>query len=247
MRPSFRSSLWIVGAVAALFTAGCSIDVSTPDVEIGDQSRGDLGKLRFEISSSDCLLGCALDKPALQGSLVTVIASNVAPDAHAKARLVGGGRSSIVDQRESCSDERTCSLSVDIEVDDASDPKLEIVTGNEVEDRVTVRVRSAARIETSVTAGDRPLTPEGDGIYRVRPGEHIRLRSRVFTVDGTETVFTKHGVTHEYGNTKVVRSAGEAILGSTNVEDMIAVDAGEATVLVNAVGAQSFARFRVGP
>lgn len=251
MRSSLRSSLLAVGAVAALFGVGCSIDMNTndPDFALGDRSNGDLGKLRFEVSSSDCLLGCALDKPALQGSLVTVIASNIARDARLTARLAGGGRSAIVDQRESCtsSGDRPCSIAVDIEVDDAGDPKLELVDGKtDVEDRITIPVRPGARIETSVTANDRKLVAEGDGIYRVRAGESIRLRSRVFTVDGAETMFTKHGVTHEYGNSKVVRSSGAELLGSTNVEDMIAVDAGEASVLVNAVGAQSVVRFRVG-
>ena len=117
MRASFRSSVWVVGAIAALFTAACSIDVETHDIELGDGSKGELGKLRFEVSSSACLLGCALDKPALQGSLVTIIASRMAPDAHLTARLAGGGRSTIVEQRESCSNDRSCSVSVDIEVD----------------------------------------------------------------------------------------------------------------------------------
>jgi hypothetical protein len=63
MRPYFVAAL--IGFASFAFVAACNF-------ELGDDTEGDMGNLRFSYSGNGCFFGCSLDKNALQGSLVTV-------------------------------------------------------------------------------------------------------------------------------------------------------------------------------
>ncbi len=63
--------------------------------------------------------------------------------------------------------------------------------------------------------------------------------------DGNEELFTKHGISHDYGDTSVVAPDPAIIIGSTDIEDMIAVSPGDTTVKVYAPGAERVVRIHV--
>lgn len=256
--PSFftRSSL----VALALSAAACSFG-------IGESTEGDQGKMHFEYTGGDCLLGCGLDRNALQGSLVTVSARGGDGDVRKKARLTSGAIGAISAQRESCSCETTtrdtrksrsvepstgcasgetksCSLSVDIETAQPGDSKLEITDfGGNVVDRVTVHVRPAARIDVDVREGGTNM----GGVYEVKRGSKVKLLSEVFDADGSEVIFARHGVSHAYGDKSILQPDAAVLVGSTDVEDMLAIGLGETTVKVRAEGAEKLVRFRIVP
>lgn len=257
-RPSFLSLSSLV--VLALSAAACSLG-------LGDSTEGDDGKMRFEYIGSDCPFGCGLDRSALQGSLVTVVVRGGDGEVRKKARLDNGAIGAISAQRESCSCEtrtgdtlksrsgepaspcasgetKSCSLSIDIETAQPGESKLEVTDlGGNVIDRVTVEVRPAARIDVDVREG---ATDVG-GVHEVKRGFKVKVRSEVYDADGNEVFFTRHGVSHEYADKNILRPDTAVILGSTDVEDMIATGLGETTVKVRAEGAEKLVRFRVVP
>lgn len=258
LRPSFFALS--LSAAFALSGAACSLG-------LGESTTGDEGTLAFEYTGGDCLFGCGLDRSALQGSMVSIAARGGDGDVRKRARLVGSSIGTIEQQRESCSctsksgnssksrtiepadrcasgESKKCSLRIDVETTSAGDSKLEILDpGGSVIDRVTVRVRPAARIDADVRQG---ATDKG-GVFEVKQGLKVKVHSTVYDEDGGEVIFAKHGVSHEYGDKSIVRPDSSVLIGSTDVEDMIARDLGETTVTVRAEGAAKVLRFRVVP
>lgn len=262
LRPSF---LLLSSSIAlALSTAACSFG-------LGESTEGDQGNLRFEYTGGDCLFGCGLDRNALQGSLVSVAVTGGDGDVRKSARLTNGSLGSISEQRESCRCEsqtrsgssttsssssveptaacaagtkKTCTLNVDIETVQSGESKLEITDASgRVVDRVTMHVRPAARIDVEVRQGG----TEVNGVYEVRNGFKVKVHSTVLDDEGGEMIFARHGVSHEYGDRSVLKPDGAVLIGSTDIEDMIASGVGETTVTVRAGGASKLLRFRVVP
>ena len=242
--------------VVALAAAGCS-------PQLGADTAGEKGNLRFEYSS--CLFGCSLDQKALQGSQVSITTKGGDPDVPLVARLAGDPVGSIASQLESCScasssgngsrsrsidasklcdkaETKSCTLAVDIDTRTAGEAKLEIVDpAGAVVDRVTVHVRPAARIELDVH--DRKA--DAQGIYEVGWGAKLKVGSKVLDADGVGMIFAKHGVTQAYADANIVGPDSSVLVGSTDVEDAVAKRAGETSLTVRAVGAESTVRFRV--
>jgi hypothetical protein len=248
--------------LASLFAGGC-----TP-VRLGDDSSGDLGNARFEYQSSDCFFGCSLDRPALEGSKVTIIARGGDVEKRPTARLATGATGVIAAQSESCSCDRStndssesrsidpsakcsagetksCQLAVDIETSKEGDDTLEIHEANgDLRDKVVFHVRLASKIELSVKVDDQDASPK-DGVYEVKRGSRIALASKVLASDGQQMIFTEHGVGHEYADRTVIQPDEKVIFGATDVEDMVTGRAGETSITVTAPGAEAIARFRV--
>jgi hypothetical protein len=246
-------------AFVAVATAACS--------PLGESTDGDNGTLRFEYTGGNCLFGCGLDRSALEGSLVSISARGGDGDVRKRARLVGADVGSISEQRESCScqstsgsssrsrgvepaerctsnETKSCSLNIDLETAQSGEAKLEITEpSGKVVDRVTIHVRPAARIDVDVKQG----ATERGGVYEVKNGFKVKVRSTVFDAEGGEAVFTRHGVSHDYGNKSILKPDSSVLVGSTDVEDMIASGLGETTVTVRAEGAEKLIRFRVVP
>ena len=99
------SSLLAFGSLlVATFTTGCFYDPPSEPIRLfGDDSPGQLGKARFEFSSSNCELGCGLDRTALQGSMVTVIVNGGDANRRPSARLASPELGKIAQQKEDCS------------------------------------------------------------------------------------------------------------------------------------------------
>jgi hypothetical protein len=241
----------------SLAVTGCSFD---PHLD----TTGDKGNLQFRYSS--CLLGCALDKNALQGSRISLSVSGGDPNTSLSARLAADAQiGTIAYQSQSCScesssngstDSRTvtatdkctaaetkkCFVSVDIETTRVGDAKLEVIDASgKLVDSATLHIRPAARID--VTVQDR--TPGAGGVYEVPQGAKLKVASRVLDADDNEMVFAQHGVSQVYADASIVGPDHSIILGSSDVEDAIAKAPGETSLALRAAGAESIVRFRV--
>lgn len=245
--------------VVALSTAACA--------PLGEETQGEKGNMSFSYRGGrDCTSGCGLERSALQGSMVTIRADGDA-EIRKVARLTGTTGSTISSSQESCrcnsstsnsassrsvepaagcADDETkrCSLSIDVETKDAGDGQLGIVDASgKLVDRVTFHVRPAARIDINVKEGAKQV----GGVYEVKQGYKVKLESRAYDAAGTETVFTRRGISFDYANKSIVKPDAAVLIGSTEVEDMIADRPGETTVKVFAPGAENVVRFRVVP
>lgn len=235
---------------------------------LGEKTAGEQGKMSFSYGGRGCVFGCGLDRSALQGSMVTITAEGGAPEVRKSARLAGAAVGTISSSKESCrcdsetngisqsgrsieptgscvsGETKLCSVSIDLETKEAGDGQLEIIDpSGTVVDRVTVRVRPAARIDITVKEG----ANEVGGVYEVKQGYKVKLESRVYDAAGSEAIFTRHGVSFDYADKTVVKPDSAVLIGSTEVEDMIADRPGETTVKVHAPGAENVVRFRVVP
>jgi len=201
---------------------------------------GEKGALTFEYDS--CVFGCGLDRPALQGSAVTLEVQGGTANAGLVARLSNPAVGTIANQYYSC-DEGTCSLFVDIETKQAGETRVEVAdkTGALV-DGVALRVHAAARIDVDVHGHE----AAADGVFSVKQGEKLEVESTVFDADGAKLAFSHHGVAQVYADKGIVGPDDELeLFGRSDVEKAVANRAGETTLALRAVGAESIVRFRV--
>ncbi len=266
MRLASFASLLVSFALVCLPACG-------PTIELGGSTKGDSGKVSFRYSSSQCAFGCALDRPVLQGALITVQVRGASPDVRHELRLTPASIGTMV-ATETCTCERqesassvaltpvdpptacpanqkkTCQWSADIQTSDAGDARLLLVDpAGATIDSAGFAVRPADRIETVVkVAGAEAAKGEG-GAYLAHVGDPVSVHSTVFSGD-TPMVFTKHGLLPTYSDTAVLASAasrGLALGGATDVEDAVAEGAGTASLTMQATGAAAVITVRVVP
>jgi hypothetical protein len=242
-----------------------SLSATACSIKLGDKTEGEKGAMTFAYDGRGCLFGCGLDRSALQGAQITVNASGGNASVRPTARIAAATVARVSKQTESCScdsktgstsnsrsvepsetcasgETKSCTLSVDIEAAGAGDAELEVVDpkGGLI-DRVTIHVRPAARLDITV---DGLAVKDGEPTT-VRSGEAVKLETHAFDADGSEELFTKHGISHDYGDTAVIAPDPAVIIGSTDIEDMIAVSPGDTTVKVYAPGAARVVQIHV--
>ena len=250
-----RLSFFATTLALSLSPLACGpVESGSASLSLGTDSPGALGKARFDYAASDCPFGCSLDRPVLQGSLITIVASVDQAPADLSATLTGASVGRISGQTPDCSvDLKRCKLYVDIQTTGAGDARLEVSKDRLDLDYIPVRVRPASRIELSVRAsatadGDlRDVPPGSDGLYVLKLGELAQLTARVFTSDGQEAMFTRHGVSHAYGNTDVLSVDDRVWIGASDIEYVKTGRPGDTTITVRAPGAETVAKFRVTP
>lgn len=255
-----HSALLSSFVLLSLSTAACNF-------KLGDKTEGDKGTMTFAYDGPGCLFGCGLDRSALQGSQVSLTAKGGDANVRQTARIAESSIARVSDQHESCScdsssgnqsksnsiepsakcasgETKSCNLAVDLETGDQGDAHLEIVdpTGALI-DRVTVHVRPAARIDVKVNGS---AVKEGE-VVTLRNFDKVGLESHAFDANGDEALFTKHGISHDYGDTTILAPDDAVLFGSTNTEDMIAKEPGDTTVKVYAPGASQLVRFHIVP
>lgn len=226
-----------VALVSTLAVTGCAPAWSDTTTF---STAGEKGALTFEYDS--CLFGCGLDRPALQGSAVTLEVKGGSAGAALVARLDNSAVGVIANQHFSC-DEGTCRLFVDIETKQAGETRVEVVDkAGALVDGVALRVHAAARIAVDVhghAAG-------ADGFFAVKQGDKLEVESTVFDAAGDKLAFSHHGVAQVYADRAVVAPDSEFdILGTSDVEKAVAVGIGETTLALRAVGAERLVKFRV--
>lgn len=223
--------------VSTLAAAGCAPATTTSTTF---HTTGEKGALTFKYDS--CFFGCGLDRPALQGSAVQIEVKGGTSAVLQTARLTGTAVGRIASQSYSC-DGGECKLEATIETTQHGDAKLEIVdeTGGLV-DGVVFHVKAAARIDVDVRGHE----AGADGVFVVKQGEKLDVKSTVFDNDNTELIFDHHGVAQLYADKGIVGPDDDfMILGSSDVENAVANGTGETTLSLRAVGSESIVKFRV--
>ena len=254
-----HSALLSSFVLLSLSTAACS-------VKLGDKTEGEKGAMTFAYDGPGCFFGCGLDRSALQGSLVTVTAkggdAERRPDGSHRGVVnragVGAARRARATRAAATRASRTASSRAPSahparpsgaasrstsRRTDQGDAHLGIVDPKgALVDRVTVRVRPAARIDVKVNG----IAVEEGEVSTLRNGDKVGLESHAFGANGDEAIFTEHGISHDYGDTTILRRDDSVLFGSTNVEDItIDVEPGDTTVTVGAPGAGRMVRFHV--
>ncbi|MBS2013458.1 MAG: hypothetical protein JST00_11250 [Deltaproteobacteria bacterium] len=254
--PLFLSAL--VSMTVGLVATGCSTRL-----DLAERTTGDSGVLRFEYTTLEgCLLGCDLGRPALVGSDLTVTTRGLDPSKRYVARLAAGTIGTIVRQSEKCScattngsstqsssiapegtcaagAQKSCFHQATIAVKTAGETKLELLTGDEIVDRVTVRSRDADRLELQATVDQEPLALR-DGAYETRVGTSISLDARAFAGD-VELVVGDGSLSVKSADPRIL-TAESLFLGAK------AVAPGNASLTTkSASGAERTVQFRVVP
>jgi hypothetical protein len=228
-----RISKSLVLAAAAVttmsFAAGCSFN---PDLD----SRGSKGVADFSMSSSQCALGCGLDKPVAQGASIRISVSLTQQhgrtysvriqDASMGTAKNNDPTCSIVGSSGSKSDNNVpcdsttvpsgSSIEIDwsVDIQTAGSGKLAfdvIDDQGTVVDSGSFDVHAAASIDTTVNEqigqGDAtPVTAGKDGAFTVKVSAKVDIDFVVKDSSGTELAFTEHGVVPSYSNTAALKS-----------------------------------------
>jgi len=247
-----------------LLLAACTAQTSSPGdggVTLGTSTTGKNGKLQFAYVSSQCDLGCALDRPVVQGAMITIQASGadstvpytmaVAPTSLGMVTTTetctcsssngngGSGRTVGVTQTCNAGETRSCVVSGDVQTAGAGTASIEVLDASgDVVDSAPFTIAPADRIDQSVTIANQPATAASDGSYAAHVGDPIEIHSVVYSGD-QKMVFTKHGLDPSYSDTEVVASDPNVTLGATDTEYAVAKAPGDASVTMTAVGAKA--------
>ncbi len=257
------SSSVLVSAFAFFALTACSLE----PFELGSETKGANGKLSFHYTSSQCGFGCSLDRPVVLGAMITVQTTGGDPQVRYDVRLAspdmgtvvhtescmcthtlgsGSSESHAVDPVTACAsaEKKTCVHSADIQTKGTGDVTLLVVdAAGATVDSVGFAVRPAERIDATVRVNGAEVQKASDGTYPARAGDHISVHSVVYA-GTTPMVFTKHGLIPQYSDVGVLSSAGDTG-GATDVEESIAKGPGQATLTMQAHGADAMVNVRV--
>lgn len=260
---------------ASVALGGCSVTVESsepPPSTPGDS--GTLRFQYGDAGCGIFLNACPLDQPFLTGSEGDVAIVDGPSSGHVTFTFEGSV-ASVTGQREyaHCVDAKSTTRDVDLDMPCAPGETKEAFrhvtllgnapgegkvvvrdakTGKEI-DRVTVRVASASdmRIEVSKRGPAEKdysgVVPDGD-VYRVRVSDKVRVRAEPLDAAKKPIRVGRHGVAHEYADRAVLAPStdvGEAILGSSDAESIVAKQSGETSLVVKTAGASRALQFRV--
>jgi hypothetical protein len=255
-------SAYSFSVFAVAFTA-CTLS----PFSLGDGTKGERGALTFEYSSSQCVFGCALDRPVLLGSMITIQAHGGDPAVRTTLSVLPAAPGSTT-SRELCSCERrssnsasarsvepdaacaagetkSCRVSLDLEA--RMGGVANIVASDAhgaILDSARFEIAPADRIVTTAKVNGKTATPGSDGAFAVRVGDRIAVHSEVSS-GGRRMVFTKHGIQPVYSDAAVVGPDARVLVGATDTEDARAVGPGRATLALAAEGATAVVTFDV--
>jgi hypothetical protein len=258
--------------LSLLFLAACG---SGPAAQTSDGSfttRGQSGKLDFAFSSDQCaLLGCSLDSPVLQGSMITIVAGHVDPAGTYTVAIdppvLGGVVTSKIlscsyrdattltvrtlEPGQSCNADETelCDVQADIQTAGSGTATLQVLDANgQLLDSAPFTIAAADRIDTAVgTIGPNAssLTAGPDGAYGLHVGDNVYVLSTVYSA-GRSMVYTANGPVSSYSNPAVVAESPDFPAGG-DLESAVARSAGNATIMITAVGASATVALEVAP
>jgi hypothetical protein len=243
----------------AFAAAGCSNDTGGEH----PYANGETGRLRFEYWQTICTKDCTLDRPALQGSRVEIVARargdlRVPYAATISSSEIGtitreifycacdrGAASRQVETEEEClpDETRECKLHVDVHAVKAGDVVISVLDPQErLVDRTTLQIRPADRLRLHVFEGEAELAPR-EGVYVVPRATSLMLGWDVLDAKGVPLVYSRDAISCTYSDEGVVGRA--TLLGPIDDEHLRTVTPGQATIAVRATDAESTATFRV--
>lgn len=213
---------------------------------------GKLGNLRFAYSVPGVCEGCGIDREVLAGSVVDITVENI----HQRVRYeVRSTSPDIVDfqltARCAYTLEVDCRERVVVTTKRAGDADLEMFdewTGT-VFDRMTVKVRDASTIETSVKetpsrGGPEREVPSIDGVFQLKLDSDVEIVVTPRAADGRELLAAKGALKSVYADERVV-GPRPVFVTVPSVEYAKAKSAGITTVAVTGSEARHEIAFRV--
>jgi len=233
--------------IGALFTlVGCG----------GDEPRGtggQLGTLRFEYATAGVCAGCAVDREVLVGSLLDVDMFGVHPRVHVQVRSTAPDVAEFqLTSRCRFVGHDDCRDAVAVTAKTAGDADLEVFddwTGT-VLDRVTIKVRDAASLETVVKATPsrgaetEEIAPSLDGIFQLAVDSDVEIIAIPRSASGGDLIATNAAIRGAYPDAEVLgpRPVSDAVAPTEYAK---AKSPGIATVAVVVGGARRELGFRV--
>lgn len=218
-------------------------------------TRGQLGNLRFAYSVPGTCEACAIDRELLAGSLVGMDVRNINHKVHYQVRSSAPEiaefyftpRCRYVGQVD-------CQESVIVETKKAGDADLVVFDEwtETILDRVTIKVRDAARIETTVKATPSPsrdgstadVDPSPDGVFELTVDSDVELVSVARSADGAELLAAGGAIRGIYTNEQIV-GPRPVFVGAAATEYARAKTPGVTTVAVAGSGVRHELAFRV--
>ncbi len=224
-------------------------------VGCGDDLRGtagQLGTLRFEYATSGVCTGCAIEREVLAGSLLDVDVHGIHPRVEVQVRSTSPDVADFqLTSRCRFIGHQGCHDGIAVITKSAGDADLEVFddwTGT-VLDRVTIKVRDAASIETSVKVtpalggNAKELVPT-NGIFELEVDSDVEIVATARSADGSPLIATSAAIKGAYGDEQVLARRPTAG-GAAPTEYAKAKSPGTATVEVAGGGARQELLFRV--
>lgn len=240
-----RFSLPLI-AFAALSVAACGDD-ERPGVE------GQLGTLRFEYATVGACSGCSVDREVLAGSLLDIDVHGVHPRVAFQVRSTAPDVADFeVSTRCRFIGHEGCRDGIAVITKAAGDADLEVFddwTGT-VFDRITVKVRDAASLETVVMAtssrdgSPAAIAPTASGAFELAVDSDVEIRATPRSASGATLIATSAAIQGAYENEQVV-GPRVRLAGSAPAEYARANRPGTTTVTVRGGGVQHDVVFHV--
>jgi hypothetical protein len=244
---SLRSrSLLTIAALALSTLVACGADEPRG-------TEGQLGTLRFEYTTADVCAGCAVDREVLVGSLLDVDVHGLHPRVHIQVRSTAPEVAEFqLTSRCRFVGHTNCRDGVAVIARSAGDASLEVYddwTGT-VLDRVTIKVRDAASLETvvkvtpSLGGETKSLAPRADGIFELAVDSDVEIVAKPLAADGSELIATNAAIRGAYTDAHVLEPQ-PAFQTAAPAEYAKAKSPGVATVALAGGGARRELAFRV--
>ena len=239
-------------SLCLLLIAGASILVGCG----GDErpgTVGQLGTLHFEYATPGVCSGCDMDREVLAGSLLDIDMHGIHPrvDVQVRSTFPDVAEFQLTSRCRFVGHEG-CRDAVAVVAKSAGDADLEVFddwTGT-VLDRVTIKVRDAASLDTTVRAtaargGDaRDLVPTAEGMFELQVDSDVEIIATARSSAGNTLIATNAAIEGAYRDEDVL--APRPALGSAApAEYAKAKSPGTATVEVVGGGARQELLFRV--
>jgi hypothetical protein len=244
-----------VAAVAAALS-GCTAEAKSG-------TNGQYGNLRFAYSVPGVCEGCGLDREVLTGSSVMVDVHNINANINYQVRSSNPNVAAFTfTGRCRLTGNAGCFESVSVRTVKSGDADLEMYddwTGT-VLDRITVKVRDASSIETTVKETNekegfaKDIIPQPGGVYEVTVNTDVEIVSVARSSDGRELIAEPGIVKGIYADAKILGPSTRTIPSSVATETSdkpsiteyaTAKTAGATTVSVESVGMRNSLSFRV--
>ncbi|MBX3224024.1 MAG: hypothetical protein KF795_26150 [Labilithrix sp.] len=240
---TFRSFSLPAIALAALCATACGEDEPRG-------TEGQLGTLRFEYSTADACAGCSLEREVLAGALLDIDVHGVHPRTAFEVRSTAPGVAEFaLTSRCRFIGHQGCRDGISVIAKSAGDADLEVYddwTGT-VFDRITVKVRDAASLDTVVRAtrggATRDVAPELDGVFQIAVDSEVEILATAHSASGATLIATSAAIQGAYADPRVVGPS--ARFGRAPSEYARAMRPGTTTVALLGGGARHELVFNV--
>jgi hypothetical protein len=177
------------------------------DVQLGKQTRGELGRVSFQYDGNGCFWGCGLDTPMMRGTVERLVATMPSATGTVSLSATPGNLAQVTDGASSLGDHGEAYRVVDVSAVDVGDIQLS-VTGKDgrLVDRVTASIRDAARLSAQwakQAASHGPDTDDWSSSPTVPLSGDVYLRLSAYDATGRQLQASR-GMTVKVSDERIV-------------------------------------------